>query len=265
MKPLFDSHAHVQHNRFQEDRDAVLDRARDAGVTRILSLGTRLADSRQVVGLAHRREECLAAVGVHPGDLDDWSEETEKGLRELATDPAVVVWGEIGIDYYWKGVDHDLQRRIFRRQLAIARELGLPVSIHCREAYPDMIADLRAEKGAEIGGVSHCFMGTATEAHELIDMGFALGVGGSSTYPKSNEVRNVLREAGLGALILETDSPFLPPQPRRGKRNEPAFVAFTAESLAGTLEVDEAAVREACWENTRRAFRLNEDCTGRAR
>ncbi|MBX3729183.1 MAG: TatD family hydrolase [Candidatus Sumerlaeia bacterium] len=261
---LFDSHAHLQHGQFDRDRDAVLTRARHAGVRRILNLATRLADAHTVVELAHHHPECLAAVGVHPGDLDDWSDATEAGLRTLAPDPRVVVWGEIGLDYYRDTFPRDLQRRVFRRQLALAREHALPVSIHCREAYDDMIADLEAENGPTIGGVAHCFGGTADHARRLLDMGFALGVGGSSTYPRSQDLRDLLRTVGVAALILETDSPYLAPQTHRGKRNEPAYVALTAEALAETLEIEFAALREACWRNTLRAFRLNADASGRA-
>lgn len=259
MPPLFDSHAHLHHRQFDRDRDQALERARAAGVRRILNLGTRLDDSRAVVELANRHSECLAAVGVHPCDIEDWSEETERGLRELARDPRVVVWGEIGLDYYHPGYDKAAQRRVFRRQLAIARELRLPVSMHCRgEAYDDLIADLRAERAGEIGGVSHCFAGSERQAREIIDMELALGVGGIVTFPKAEELRGVLRAIGIEHLILETDSPYLAPQPHRGKRNEPAYVAHTAEALAAALAMEPDALKETCWRNTLRVFRLDD-------
>jgi TatD DNase family protein len=254
----FDSHCHLQNSRFGDgEADALVTAAAAEGVERILNLGTRLADAGEVIALARRHPACLAAIGVHPSDLDDWSPETEEALMELAAaSPEVVVWGEIGIDYYWKDFEHDLQRRVFRRQLDIARELKLPVSIHCRDAYDDMVADLAASRGGEVGGVAHCFSGTLEHARALTDMGFALGVGGSSTYPKSGELREVLRAVGIDHLVVETDAPFLAPQARRGKRNEPAFVRLTGEALAETLELDAEAVAGATWRNTVRAFRL---------
>lgn len=257
MAVLFDSHAHLQNRKFAGELDAVLARARDAGVGRILNLGTRLEDSRELVEIARAHGECLAAVGVHPCDVEAWSDEEEKGLIELAAAPEVVVWGEIGLDYYHPGYDVEVQRRVFRRQLAIARELGLPVSMHCRgEAYGDLIEDIRAENGSEIGGVSHCFAGNRDQALELIELGFYLGVGGILTFPKSTELRELFSGIDLRHLVVETDSPYLAPQPQRGKRNEPAFVAHTAEALANVKQVEFEELKRVCWENTERAFRL---------
>lgn len=264
MMHLFDSHCHLQNAKFASDREDAIARAREAGVARILNLATCLEDAGEVVALAHAHEECLAAVGVHPSDIECWSKDTEDGLMAIARDPAVVVWGEIGLDYFHKPFDRDAQRKIFRRQLAIARELRLPVSMHCRESNDDLIADLRTEKGTEIGGVAHCFDGTREHAAAYIDLGFALGVGGSSTFPRAEGLRAILRDVGTEHLLLETDSPYLAPQARRGKRNEPAFVAMTAEALAQTLEIDLEELKDACWRNTVRAFRLNADATARA-
>jgi len=254
---LFDSHCHLQLRHFNEDRDEAVERARAVGVRRILNLGTRLEDSRVVVEMAAAVPECLAAVGVHPSDLDAWSPETEAGLMELAAQPGVVAWGEIGLDYYWKHFDHDFQKRVFRRQLAIARELGLPVSIHCRDAYDDMVQCLREERGAEIGGVSHCFLGGLDHARALIDMGFHLGVGGSTTYKGNQAIRDVLAGVGTERLVLETDSPYLSPVPHRGKRNEPSFVADTARFNAELHGMDAEEFAALCFANTERAFRLD--------
>ncbi|MCB2153505.1 YchF/TatD family DNA exonuclease [bacterium] len=258
MPFFFDTHAHVQNEKFAADREAVLARARMAGVRRILNLGTRLADSREVVELAHKHRDCLAAVGVHPTDLDAWSEAEAKGLMQLAEDPQVVVYGEIGLDYYWDKFERNFQRDIFRRQLGMARELRLPVSMHCRGegCYADLIEDLRAERGEEIGGVAHCFGGTMDEAKALVDMGFALGVGGTSTFPKSDDIRAILRTIGIDHLIIETDSPYLSPQPRRGKRNEPAHVVHTAQGLADLFGLDLRDIAHLTWCNATGAFRL---------
>ena len=258
MPFFFDSHAHLQNGKFDADQGAVLARARMAGVRRILNLGTRLADSREVVELAKRHPECLAAVGVHPTDLDAWSEEEAAGLMELAREPEVVVYGEIGLDYYWDRFERDFQRTIFRRQLAMARELKLPVALHCRGegCYADLIADLRAERGAEIGGVAHCFGGTMDEARTLVDMGFALGVGGTATFPKSEELRIILKAIGIDHLIIETDSPYLSPQARRGKRNEPAHVVHTAQALAELFDLELRDIAHITWCNAAGTFRL---------
>jgi len=254
---LFDSHCHLQLNHFADDRDAVLQRAREAGVTRVLNLATSIKDAQAVVDIAREHPgQCLAAVGTHPSHLEDWSEEAGASLAAIAELEQLPVFGEIGIDYFHDHHPRDLQRVIFRRQLAIARALGLPVSMHCRDAYDDLVADLEAEDGAGIGGVAHCFMGTLDHAKRLIGMGFVLGVGGSATYPKSGEVREVIRTIGVEHIILETDAPYLPPQPKRGKRNEPAFVALTAEIIAREFEMDVAELATITTRNVERAFRL---------
>lgn len=253
---LFDSHCHMQHAKFGDESDTVIERALAAGVSRILNLATGPADAHAVIAIAEEHGCCLAAVGCHPGNLDEWTGDAEAVLREAADHPQVVVYGEIGLDYYWKTFDHGFQRTVFRRQLAVARELGLPVSMHCREAYADLIADLRAEKGYEIGGVAHCFFGTGDEARELVDMGFYLGVGGSHTYKGNAAAREILEEVGPDRLVIETDAPFLPPLSKRGKRNEPAYVAETCAVIGALFDMDAGAFAERTWKNAHAAFRL---------
>ncbi|MEQ8818882.1 MAG: TatD family hydrolase [Sumerlaeia bacterium] len=266
MLPLFDSHAHLQSAKFGADRQRILALADAIGVQRVLNLATRLEDAGDVLRIGREVPadwslRCLTAVGVHPSDEATWDDATEAGLRELAQDPDVVVWGEIGLDYYWPVEDRERMRRVFRRQLAIARELGLPVSIHSRGegCYDDVIADLKSERGAEVGGVAHCYVGTAEQARELLDMGFYFGVGGIATYPKNTGEREVLRVIGADRLIVETDAPYLSPQPRRGRRNEPSYTAFTARSLAETLGLTEDDLAARTWKNTVAAFRLGDE------
>lgn len=256
---FFDSHAHLHDEKFERDLDRVLDRARAAGITRILTLGDNIEASRRALALAQQVPEVLAAAGVHPHAVSEWSAESERALLELLDAPRVVVVGEIGLDYYHHSTGHDRQREVFRRQLAIARELRMPVSMHCRESYADLLADLKAEKGEEIGGVCHCFSGSLKDAQVLTDMGFSLGVGGSSTYPKAEELRDVLRRIGIHFLLLETDSPYLSPQPKRGRRNEPAHLPITARMLAEFLGESYRDVARITSYNTERAFRLTKD------
>jgi TatD DNase family protein len=254
---LFDTHCHLQLSQFADDRAEVLARAREAGVARVLNLATSIRDAQAVIDLAREHPgQCMAAVGTHPSHLEDWSEEAGASLAALSELENLPVFGEIGIDYFHNHHPREFQREVFRRQLAIARSLGLPVSMHCREAYDDLIADLEAESGAKIGGVAHCFMGTLEQAKRLIAMGFMLGVGGSATYPKSTEVRDVLRTVGAEHLILETDAPYLSPQTKRGKRNEPAYVAETARLIARELGLEMERLAEITTQNAERAFRL---------
>lgn len=262
---LFDSHSHLHDRKFNEDRQETITRAREAGVTRILTLGDTITASRAAIELAHEVPEVVAAAGIHPGNAECWNEDIEEALLTQLTDPAVVVLGEIGLDYYWVKDPNERahQRMVFRRQLAIARELKYAVSIHARECLDEVLEDLALEKGEEIGGVLHCFNGDPDQARIGLDMGFYLGVGGTSTYPKSKELREVIKTVGIDHLLVETDSPYLPPQPKRGKRNEPAYVRMTSEALAELLELSLEEVAARTWKNTVDAFRLTPDGSSR--
>jgi TatD DNase family protein len=257
---LFDSHCHLHDEKFRHDRDDALARARAEGVEAILTLGDTIRASREAIALAEKESVVLAAAGVHPSAAASWDDDTAAKLEELLAHPRAVVLGEIGLDYYWdKDPEvHRKQRIAFREQLAMARRLGYAVSIHSRESNDDVLEDLRSERGGEIGGVLHCFNGTFDQARAGLDMGFYIGVGGTSTYPKSADLREVLKKIGPQHLLLETDSPYLPPQPRRGRRNEPAYVAMTAATVAEFLDVPLPELAEITWRNTINAFRLED-------
>lgn len=255
---LFDSHAHLHDKKFDEDRAEVFARARDAGVSRFLTLGDSLAASRKAIALAESEEGVLAAAGIHPSSAMSWDEETARELETLLAHPKVPVLGEIGLDYYWEKDPGRIKRQhqCFREQLRIAKRLGKPVSIHSRESNADVLGILAEEQAGEPGGVLHCFIGSYEEARRGVDLGFFLGVGGVATYPKSGELRDALRRIGPEHLLVETDSPYLPPQPRRGKRNEPAYVRMTAEALAEELGIPFEDLAAVTTRNTERAFRL---------
>ncbi|MDX2175052.1 MAG: YchF/TatD family DNA exonuclease [Candidatus Sumerlaeia bacterium] len=256
---FFDTHAHLQDEKFERDLDRVLDRARAAGVTRILTLGDNLLNSRKAVSLARKTPEVLAAVGVHPHAAAEYTPETESELQLLAECERVVCIGEIGLDYHHHHFGHDKQREVFRRQLALARQHRLPVSMHCRDAYADLLEDLEAERGQEIGGVCHCFSGTTQDARALVEMGFVLGVGGTCTYNRAEDLRESLAAVGIHHLILETDSPYLSPQAKRGRRNEPANLPITARTLSEMLGESYRDVERITNYNAERAFRLSRE------
>jgi TatD DNase family protein len=255
---LFDSHSHLHDKKFDEDRDAAIERAREAGVTRILTLGDTLGASRKAIALAEAVPEVLAAAGIHPGSANSWDDEAGAELEQLLAHPKAVVLGEIGLDYYWDKdpAVHAKQQEAFREQLRMARRLKLPVSIHSRESNGDVLRILREEHGAEIGGVLHCFQGSVEEMREGVELGFAIGVGGVITYPKSEELRAAVKALGPEHILLETDAPYLPPQPRRGRRNEPAYVAMTADVVAELFGMPRAELARMTTLNTERAFRL---------
>lgn len=256
---LFDSHSHLHDRRFDADRPEAIARARAAGVTRILTLGDNIAHSRLAIALAEEAPDTvLAAAGIHPSDAADWNAETERELESLLDHPRIAVLGEIGLDYYWDKTPevHARQQEAFRAQLRIARRRGLPVSIHTRDSTADVLAILAEPEHAGVGGVLHCFGGTLDQARAAVDLGYCLGVGGTSTYPKSTDLRETLRRIGPDHLMLETDAPYLPPQQHRGKRNEPAYVALIAAYAGAWLGLTPDQVAERTTAATERAFRL---------
>ena len=229
---LIDSHTHLDDAQYNEDRAAVIERARAAGVERMLAIGTGGGPPDLEAGIRLAREYpfMLATIGVHPHDAAKATEATFERLRELAAHPKVVALGEIGLDYFHDFSPRDVQRAVFSRQLAIAAEAGLPIIIHSRDAWEDTLQILRREWHGE--GIVHCFTGDATMARQALDAGFYLAFGGVLTFPKAEPVREAARITPADRLLIETDCPYLAPVPHRGKRNEPAFVADTARRLA---------------------------------
>jgi len=255
LPPLIDSHAHLDAPKLAADEAGVLARARQAGVCTIITVGADMPSSRAAVALASRHPHIYAAVGIHPHDADsaaaaDW-EELECHLAH----PRVVAVGECGLDYFRDLSPHDVQRRVFARHLALARAADLPVVVHCRDAYADCLDILAAECEPPIRGVLHCFQGDADVARRTLDLGLAIGLGGSITFPREQALRQVVATLPLERLVVETDAPYLTPRPRRG-RNEPAYVRLVAERLAELLSVDVERVAHATTATATELFRL---------
>ena len=245
---LVDTHCHLNFDAFDTDRVEVVQRARGAGITRILNPGIDLPSSHAAVKLAVTFPEVYAAVGVHPNDALSWEESTYTELKKLAQENKVAAIGEIGLDYYWNKAPNDLQQRIFKAQLQLAAENHLPVVIHVRDADPehrpamqDCLNILKTwrtnllESGnplADNPGVLHSFSGTEEDARRASSMNFCLGITGPVTYPKSIVMQGVVAQSPFDRLLIETDAPFLTPIPYRGKRNEPAYVRYVAEKIA---------------------------------
>lgn len=246
---LTDTHCHLDFHKFDPDRSAVLERAAQAGVERILVPGLTPTSSLSAVELAESHPMLYAAIGVHPTEAETWDEASADELRRLARHPKAKAIGEIGLDYYWDAVPHDLQQRVLREQLDLAAELGLPVVIHLREKgdaaegpcaadlmhiLKEWVAGLRSrnEPLAERPGVLHSFSGSLEVAQQAIRLGFYIGVTGPVTYPNAQAKREVIKLLPLERLLIETDAPFLPPASKRGKRNEPAFVLEIADKIA---------------------------------
>lgn len=257
---LIDTHTHLDDARYNDDREATLARAREAGVDAFITIGCDLATSRSAVALADQHPSIYASIGVHPHEVkriaDGWYEE----FRSLAKHTKVVAYGEIGLDYHYNHSTPDEQRERFREQVRLARELALPVIIHTREAQEDTIAILTEERAEDIGGVFHCFSGNAQLAQEALALGFYLSFSGIVTFQNATGLREIARTVPLDRLLIETDCPYLTPVPYRGQRNEPAFVAYVARLLA-SLRTDEPGMTverlgEITSANAKRLFKI---------
>ena len=256
MSAVFiDTHAHLCDEKFDEDRVEVIARAAEAGVAQIISMGDTMAASAQVVADAEQYPALYAAVGVHPESACVLTSAERAQLLAWANHPKVVAIGEIGLDYYWEKDPQvrAVQREMFVTQLDIARAAGLPVCIHDREAHGDTLAILRTE-GQGVTGVLHCYSGSLEMARALWKMGYYIGIDGPLTFKNAAKLPDIVREAPRERLLIETDSPYLAPVPRRGKRNEPAYVAFVAAKIAELREESVEEVAAYTTENARRLY-----------
>jgi len=244
---LVDSHCHLDDQQFSTDRDAVIARAREAGLKYMLSIGTGDGppDLEAAVRLADTHPFVFATVGIHPNDAQKSNLNTFENLRSLLRHPKVKAVGEIGLDYHW-GVPKDAQLPVFRKQLELAAEQRMPVVIHTRDAWDDTLAILRTVWApTALPCIMHCFTGNSEQARECLELGFFLSYGGVTTFPKAAEVREAARITPAERMLIETDAPYLAPVPHRGKRNEPAYVAHTANVIAGVrgVPLEEFAAR----------------------
>ena len=251
---LIDSHAHIQLSQFNRDRDAVLKRADDAAISTILVIGFDMETSLGAVELAKRHPQIYATVGMHPHDAKDLTPDILEKFRELAAHPKVIALGEMGLDYYRNLSPRQLQQEAFEKQLDLAEALQMPIIIHNRDAYMDILPILEARKPGSVRGVLHCFTGDVALMHRSLAIGFHIGIGGIVTYPNAKDVRAVAKEVPEDRLLIETDCPWLAPQFRRGKRNEPAYVRAVAEKIAELRETSVETIGETTTKNFQTLF-----------
>jgi len=240
-----DSHCHLDDSDFDADREAVIERARAFGVGLLLTIGGASGPDSMAasVPIAEAHDWIWTAAGIHPHEASKAEERHFDELRRLAQHPRFVAIGEIGLDYHYDHSPRDVQQKVLVRQLELARELKLPVIIHCRDAWPDLREVIRSQwQSAGLGGILHCFSGTREDAFELMDAGFLVSFAGNLTFKKAENIRAVAREIPLDCLLTETDSPYLAPAPYRGKRNEPAFVVEVTRQLAQLRGLSEEEV-----------------------
>ncbi|HEX3371255.1 MAG TPA: TatD family hydrolase [Candidatus Acidoferrales bacterium] len=258
---LTDSHAHVDVSDFDADRDAMLARARSAGVGTVLAIGNgpEVEKLGAALPFAETHDWIYAAAGIHPHEAKQATDAHYAELERIAQHPRLIAWGEIGLDYHYDHSPRDVQAAVFRHQLSQARAAGKPIIIHCREAWPDCLDILEQDwRSSGLGGIFHCFMGTLDEARRGMDMGFMISFAGNVTYPKAQNLRDVAKDIPLDRLFIETDSPFLAPQSHRGRRNEPAYVAEVAQTIGNVRNLPAGQIAEITSGNFRRFFRLDE-------
>jgi TatD DNase family protein len=254
---LIDSHAHIDFPQFDEDRDAMLARAKAAGVTTLVAIGTGPGPEKLDAALpyAEANDWIYTTVGIHPHEAKEVTPAHLGTLAKLAQHPKVIAWGEIGLDYFYDHSPRDLQERVFRQQMELARAAKLPLIIHCRDAWQDCLALLEEVwKPTGLGGILHCFTSTFEDACRGIDMGFLVSFTANVTYPKAQNIRDVAKALPLEKVLIETDSPYLAPQAVRGKRNEPAYVAEVAKVLANVRDLPVEAIAAQTTENFWRFF-----------
>ena len=251
---LFDTHAHLHFPDFAPDLDDVMARARAVGVQRLVTIGTDRETSQAAVAIAERDPNVWASVGLHPHDAEGGDDALFADLEALAASPRVVAIGEMGLDFFRNLSPRPTQEAAFRRQIALARSLRKPVIVHCRDAHEETLAILAEERVHEVGGVMHCFSGDVAVARRCLDLGLLISIAGPVTYPNARALPDVVRFAPVDRLVVETDCPFLPPQPYRGKRNEPSYLTITASRVADLRKESLEELGPRMTENALRLF-----------
>ena len=255
---LIDTHAHLDSRKFDTDREAVIQRALDAGIQTIINVGFNRETIPTTMALAEKYPFIYAAVGWHPTDAIDMKlEEDLAWIESLCSHPKVVAIGEIGLDYYWDTSPKELQHTVFREQIRLAKRLKKPIVIHNRDAHEDVMRILREEKAEECGGVMHCFSGSWETAKLCLNMNFDISFGGPVTFLNARVPKEVLAKVPLDRLLLETDCPYLAPHPHRGKRNEPAYVSLVAQAAAEIKGLSVEEISRITSENAKARFQIS--------
>ncbi len=250
---IIDSHVHYDDEAFEEDRDSLLESMQSNGIEKIINVGANIKGSRNSIALSEQYPFIYAAVGVHPSDTEELDEEKMAWLKKVSEKEKVVAIGEIGLDYYWPEPDREIQKKWFIRQIELAQEVNLPVIIHSRDAAQDTIEIL---KQFPANGVIHCYSYTKESAKEFLKMGYYFGIGGVLTFKNAKKLKEAVMEIPMERILLETDSPYLAPEPNRGKRNSSLNIPYVVKELAELKGISEEDVVNIATENTKKLFHL---------
>ncbi|MCM3046790.1 TatD family hydrolase [Bacillus altitudinis] len=254
---LFDTHAHLNAEQYNEDLEQVIERAKSEKVEKIVVVGFDRPTITRAMELIEAYDFMYAAVGWHPVDAIDMTDEDLAWIKELSQHEKVVAIGEMGLDYYWDKSAKDVQKEVFRRQIALAKEVNLPIIIHNRDATEDVVTILKEEGAAEVGGIMHCFTGSLEIAKACMEMNFYISFGGPVTFKNAKKPKEVVKDIPSDRLLIETDCPYLTPAPFRGKRNEPSYVKYIAEQIAELREISFEELAALTTENAKKVFRIN--------
>ena len=253
---IFDTHAHYDDEAFNEDREKLIDEISRSEIRKIVNVGANLATSQNSADLSEKYDCFYAAVGVHPDDAAEVTDEGIERLRELAKGKKVVAVGEIGLDYYWNKENSDLQKTAFKRQIELARELSLPIIVHSRDAAADTMDILHETDAGKLGGVIHCFSYSPEIALESVKMGFYIGIGGVVTFKNAKKIKESVEAIPLEKIVLETDCPYLAPDPFRGKRNSSLYLEYVVKEIARLKGIDENTVMEQTFKNALNMYNI---------
>ena len=257
---IFDTHAHYDDEAFDPDREAVIASLREHGIGKVVNVGANREGTEKSLALTEKYDFFYGAAGVHPSDTIEFENGTASidWLWKMASSPKMVAIGEIGLDYYWDATDREIQKKWFREQMALAKELDKPVIIHSREAAKDTLDLIREAGGRDLSMVIHCFSYEVEMAREYLNLGYYFGIGGVSTYKNARKLKEVIQYLPLEQILLETDCPYLSPTPHRGTRNSSLNLEYVIRAIAELKEIPEEKVIEATWANAHRFYRLQE-------
>jgi TatD DNase family protein len=253
---IFDTHVHYDDEAFDQDREEIFRKLKEDGIDYVVNIGANMATSRKTVKLTEKYDFCYGAVGVHPSDGQEICEDSLKELKELSQHDKIVAIGEIGLDYYWPEPSKEIQRNALEAQIALAKEVGLPIVIHSREAARETADMLSALHAGDCGGVIHCFSYTKEMAREFLNMGFYIGVGGVVTFKNAKKLKEAVSYIPMDRIVLETDCPYLAPDPYRGKRNSSLYLPYVAEEIARLKQISYEEVLADTMKNAKKMYRL---------
>lgn len=256
MTPIFDTHAHYDDEAFDEDREQLLAELPEQNIAKVVDIGASLESCKKARALAEAYDYIYCSIGVHPNEVGELKDTDLDWLREQCLYEKCVAVGEIGLDYHWEEPAPDVQKEWFLKQLNLARELSKPVIIHSRDAAKDTVDLMTAEHAGEIGGVVHCYSYTKETAKVFLDMGFYIGIGGVLTFKNAKKLKEAVEYIPMDRIVLETDCPYLAPEPNRGKRNSSLNIPYVVTAMAEIKGITEEEVRTAVWENSHRLYRL---------